>query len=253
MPIPIPRFTLLEEDDWTGQKTTDEDYGWFDPTGTGQSSRKLEVRPAPSVGVFKWSGEFPRPDEDQLPRKARAAVYMSFLARQLIELFSTALHRKKVYRPISRLPAKRRLPAFHDPRWAADALASEWYTRHATLLTTINASREIVRLRDNWDGEGATGYSYETWKRATDFLRSLMRLVLYETDAVYQVPRINPADQGSIDLFWKKAERELLINVPADADAPASYYGQDRYGNTTSGLIHTGSPPVALAGWLTQG
>ena len=253
MPTPIPQFTLLEKDVWKRQETTAEDR-WFDPTG--ESPRKLKVRSATSINVFKWSGEFPQPDEDQLPHKALGAVHVFFLTRWLMEFFSTTLltlHRKKVYRHISGLPAKRRLPAFHDPRWATDAFASQWRTCHATLLTTIDASRKIVRLRDNWDGDGATGYSYETWKRATDFLRSLMRLVLSETDAVHQVPRINPADQGSIDLFWKSAERELLINVPADADALASYYGQDRYGNTTSGLIHTGSKPVALAGWLTQG
>lgn len=251
MPTLIPRFTLLEEDDWTVQETTAEDHGLFDPTA--RFSRKLDVWSAPSVGVFKWSGEFPRPDEDQLPRKARAAVRVSFLTRRLFELFSTAFHTKKVYQHISGLSVKTRLPTFHDPRWATDVFTSEWRTRHATLLNTIDASREIVNLRDNWDGEGATGYSDETWKRATDFLRSLMLLVLYETDAGRQVPRINPADQGSIDLFWKSAERQLLINVPADADAPASYYGQDRYGNTISGLMHTGSPPLALAGWLTQG
>ena len=43
----------------------------------------------------------------------------------------------------------------------------------AQLDEAIEESRQILELRDNWDGEGGESYLESTWQRAVDFLYTL--------------------------------------------------------------------------------
>jgi hypothetical protein len=48
--------------------------------------------------------------------------------------------------------------------------------------------------------------------------------------------KIVAGPEGSIDLHWKTADRELLINIPARSEEPIAYYGDDRAERTKNAV-----------------
>jgi len=110
------------------------------------------------------------------------------------------------------------------------------------LMDAMRRSLPIAELEDDWDGEGSPGYSSATLNRALEFL---MRNI----GVLAPPPQINPGDKGSIDLYWEDESRHLLINFPPGNEEP-SYYGEDRSGSTTGGVIRSGSMERQVAGWL---
>ncbi len=77
------------------------------------------------------------------------------------------------------------------------------------LEEAITESKSILLLEDDWDGEGGAKIEESTWLAATQFLTRL--------DAQVQrgipIPNIGPGPDGSIDVFWQKANLSLLLNV----------------------------------------
>jgi hypothetical protein len=122
---------------------------------------------------------------------------------------------------------------------------------YRTIRQLISESRSITTLTHDWDGEGGSGYSIETWKRATEFLLHQARFARQRGWAI-GIPSISPADAGSIDLYWKSYGRDLLINIPAKADGLATYYGETRRGDTISGVVKTDAPRPDLVAWLNH-
>lgn len=98
------------------------------------------------------------------------------------------------------------------------------------LVDEINASRSMLELEDDWDGEGSLGYDSPTWWRAIQFLLRNALQLWREREAVIPTPRIRKGPQGSIDLHWHTSNRELLINIPATLGEVADYYGDDGAG-----------------------
>lgn len=105
-----------------------------------------------------------------------------------------------------------------------------------SLASAIQESRSILQLQDDWDGEDSPGYSETTWNRTAQFLlenaRNMWRLYKLRLEA----PRILPGPYGSIDILWQSPKRELLINIPATAEEPASYYGDDKEDGTDNAI-----------------
>jgi hypothetical protein len=98
------------------------------------------------------------------------------------------------------------------------------------LAAEINASRSMLELEDDWDGEGSPGYEEATWRRAVDFLVRNASRLNNEYGLALQSPRIRKGPRGSIDLHWHVTDRELLVNIPAKQGLPADYYGDDGAG-----------------------
>jgi hypothetical protein len=106
----------------------------------------------------------------------------------------------------------------------------------SSLRLVIEASRNILELTEDWDDEKSPGYSESTWNRAVKFL-SKNALYLWRRHKIYlEAPRILPGPDGSIDLHWRMPKRELLVNIPANAEEPASYYGDDREEGTENAI-----------------
>lgn len=119
--------------------------------------------------------------------------------------------------------------------------------------SVVRSAFSLTELRDNWDGEGSLGYSLSTWRRVRRFLLWHASLSKSLFRAALPLPTINPADQGSLDLFWRLSDRQLLINFPADETAPITYYGQNREGNNTiSGRTTGRERRLDLVAWLIQ-
>lgn len=91
----------------------------------------------------------------------------------------------------------------------------------------INAARGILTLGNNWDGEGSPSYAETTLERAHAFLLA-GTLQLWETRRVIlPTPRVDAGPDGSIDLHWETNGREMLVNVPPEADETITFYGDD--------------------------
>ena len=118
-------------------------------------------------------------------------------------------------------------------RWERETITTEkWPTQTCAdqeLEAEIKHAAAILKLTDNWDGEGSPGYKADTLKRAVWFLTSHAERLCSKYGVRLPVPKIGPGPNGSIDIHWK-SPWELLINIPADPNEMASFYG-DNYGS----------------------
>jgi hypothetical protein len=116
----------------------------------------------------------------------------------------------------------------------------------------IKSSRVMLDLEQDWDGEGASPIAESTWERAAEFMRNAASTLWTIHGRRMESPSLVPAADGSIDLHWKLPNRELLISIPASANALATYYGDDRRGwNIVEGKLDTHAPNQSLFVWLT--
>ena len=117
----------------------------------------------------------------------------------------------------------------------------------------IESSRALLELKDDWDGEGASPISEETWVRAVRFLRSNAS-ALWEKHAIrVESPSIVPLNDGSLDIHWRVARRELLVNIPPDPGKRATYYGDNREGGSVvEGDLDTDAQNHWLLVWLSE-
>lgn len=95
------------------------------------------------------------------------------------------------------------------------------------IVQEIKKSVEILKLKNNWDGEGSKRYSKETLKNALGFLVNYVNWIWDEKGTCIPSPRILPGPDGSIDLFWKRNNYDLLINIPESPNTTANFYGDN--------------------------
>jgi hypothetical protein len=121
------------------------------------------------------------------------------------------------------------------------------------LADEMAASRQMLDLSDDWDGEGSPGYAEATWQRAVTFLLAGATQLWGDQGIVVAAPEILPGPNGSVDLHWRTPDRELLVNVPADVDAPARYYGDHGGGlHPIEGTLDVSAVNHWLLMWLTE-
>jgi hypothetical protein len=126
------------------------------------------------------------------------------------------------------------------------------------ILEVIEQSKHILTLEDDWDEEGSQAYTLATWERATTFLQLGARQLWEENQVALEAPKILPGPSGSIDLHWKMARRELLINIPESVGKPANFYGDDSSSHdqvpsqTVKGTLDTTKDNQWLMMWLMQ-
>lgn len=102
----------------------------------------------------------------------------------------------------------------------------------AHLQASVESSRWMLDLPDNWDEEGAPSYAVETWEAAIRFLVKNALTVWRIYDFAIPAPQVQNGPDGSIDLFWESATTTLLINIPVNSDDPISFYGAKNEGHT---------------------
>ena len=114
----------------------------------------------------------------------------------------------------------------------------------------ILRASEMLKLEDDWDGEGSPAISKDTFDLAADFLESHSRYLWEHSCLCLPVPRISPGPNGSIDLHWKRETWELLVNIPADTNETAVFYG-DNYGvQKINGSIDPKKGNFGITTWL---
>lgn len=114
----------------------------------------------------------------------------------------------------------------------------------------IKSANFILNIENDLESDDFVPYSRETLNRATGFLCRLM--ICAHTAEVFGVgvPRIGPADHGSVDLHWEKSDRTLLINFPA-TESIANYYGK-KLKSEISGRFDPSEARAELALWLAD-
>ena len=126
----------------------------------------------------------------------------------------------------------------------------------APILEVIQRSETIVnRPQDPSDELGLT-CSHETWQRAIWILTAHALSVWQNARVVIRPPVISAGPDGSIDLYWTAAPYGLLLNVPAEPNLPATYYGDDATApdsNRTSGKFDSSKPiDLGVLMWLAH-
>lgn len=119
------------------------------------------------------------------------------------------------------------------------------------LLEVVQSSRSILELKDNWDDEGSPAYSEATWNRAVLFFLKNALWVWKNHATIIDAPRILPGPKGTIDLHWETETYELLINIPIEPSAPATFYGDDRGNLSIKGTFDPSVYNKGLLMWLT--
>jgi hypothetical protein len=119
------------------------------------------------------------------------------------------------------------------------------------IVTTIQSARSILDLPDDWDGEGAAAVAPATFERATNFLLD-GALQMWKLHGIcLDAPDISLVADGSIDLHWRRGERELLVNVPVNAADSPSFYGENAIGQIVKGPLPS-TKYIWLLMWLMQ-
>ena len=111
------------------------------------------------------------------------------------------------------------------------------------------ARRNILSQRVLKDPD-SIGYSEETLKRAVDFLTEHLLTIWSRQCVMVPVPRFGIGPNESVDLYWKQPSWELLINIPADPAALASFYGDDYGSQRIKGSFEPREFNLGIATWL---
>ena len=117
------------------------------------------------------------------------------------------------------------------------------------LARVIRASHDLMELEDE---DGSRLCDEATWQRAITFLINQALWLLNEKRRVMQTPDIWAGPDQSIDLHWETSSYELLINVPADANQPAGFYGDDKGKLKIKGTLDPSRLTEGLLLWLER-
>ena len=95
-----------------------------------------------------------------------------------------------------------------------------------------------------------TLYSEETLGRAITFLKTHIEWVWRTCGTKAPIPTIGPGPNESVDLYWKQPSWKLLVNIPADKDALATFYGDDYGRQRTKGSLDPNELSSTVVAWL---
>jgi hypothetical protein len=113
----------------------------------------------------------------------------------------------------------------------------------------VQKTRSLLDLPEDWDDNGAPRFSESHWKRISSFLVNAGTVILERRQAILAMPSVTPVPDGSIDLHWKTAEGELLINVPSE-NGVATFYGDNFGKRKIKGTMELTEDDVPLFVWL---
>lgn len=145
---------------------------------------------------------------------------------------------------------------FSTTKWRSSDHASEkllrqqWRPLRQNLNHISKAVEDARYLLDLTDENDQPACTRATWDRAVLFLSDCARRAWETAGIKIDAPAILPGPDGSIDLHWKQAGYEMLINIPVDASEHPNYYGDDHVGNSTKGIVVSGNNQGLIL-WLT--
>lgn len=120
-------------------------------------------------------------------------------------------------------------------RWEPDAFAVWRYTPSLTkpdnvtneIEKVISDSSKILTFKGDPEDESFVPCTKDTLDRAIGFLRFYARWMVTMYTSEIPTPVLTPGPCGSIDIHWKNPNKELLVNIPRESNAPMLFYGDD--------------------------
>jgi len=122
----------------------------------------------------------------------------------------------------------------------------------APIEDSIEVSKTILQIDENWDGEGSRKYAESTWKRAIRFVQDSAIPFIIRHRKQIQPPKISAGPDASIDVRWTSEKRTLLINFPEDENTPPDFFGHDKGQDVIKGTLDLASQNHWLLLWLTR-
>ncbi len=118
------------------------------------------------------------------------------------------------------------------------------------LKAEIEQAKKILELKHGWDDDSGSPVSKDTLDRAIAFLTMHSEQIKKNYNLQLPVPQIGAGPKGSIDLHWKRSAWELLINIPANANEMAVFYGDNYGAQKIKGSVDPRIFNLGLASWL---
>lgn len=126
-------------------------------------------------------------------------------------------------------------------------------TRLTSVISAIEDSWSLVELGDDWDDNGALGFTEQTWRRTAEFLVRFAVVLASEHNVLPRDVEILPGSNGGLDIDLRLENRELLITVPANPGTEARFYGDDGHGNDQiKASLDTSRVPEWLSMWMAE-
>lgn len=124
----------------------------------------------------------------------------------------------------------------------------------AAMAESIERSRAMLDLQDNWDDEGSPSYAETTWRRAIQFVIDTATSFLRHRNVVPPAPMILKGPEASIDILWSSPRRQMLLNIPAEEDQPVTLGGHDRESEdrVVEGSLDPSERNEWLLVWITE-
>jgi hypothetical protein len=116
----------------------------------------------------------------------------------------------------------------------------------------IEDARWIVGTAIDPEDEHSAVYVQAMLSRAAAFLRDLESIASRSFGAHLVAPRLNPGDDGGIDLFWDLGRFHLLLSLPATNTEPITYYGSNSKGESLGGVILPESMAPEVVAWIVK-
>ena len=107
----------------------------------------------------------------------------------------------------------------------------------------------ILQKKDNRARGGTPRVSEDTWNSAELLLRRTASHLLHY-NLVLPEPAITSNDEGGVSFYWKETTYQLSVEVSADPEEPAYFYGDDYGKNTTEGTIGIEQDLSEIILWL---
>ncbi|ESU22911.1 hypothetical protein FSS13T_25240 [Flavobacterium saliperosum S13] len=71
----------------------------------------------------------------------------------------------------------------------------------------------ILELKDDWDDEGAIGYTEQSWKSAADFIVNYNKWLRGIFSGSLHLPKMHHGPKGTIDVVWNEDNFRLFVNI----------------------------------------
>lgn len=139
----------------------------------------------------------------------------------------------------------------HLPERPARAVSAEQMNR-TVVQALFDRARWLIAEDSGSGNRSDTRCELSTWERARVFLLGTAAAFGKATGSVLPMPVVASGPDGSADLHWEREEYELLVNIPANPDESASFYGDD-YGKTIiKGFFDPGSVQQGIMAWFMR-